>query len=473
MKFNKVSSLEKKYSKYVTVFFEDKIEICECLSQENKEFVKKIIEKENFTGKKDEVLSFSIFENKEILDLIYLGAGKEDEFCKSEYRKTLYKGLSNLKGEVLISSDEEKLSNGELLAEVTFHINYRFEKYKEKKDDKYLELDFFSEKELDLNEIYWLSEATNLAKDLVNEQAEIMTPEKLSQIAMEKGVEAGLEVEILDEIKAKELGMEAFLAVGRASVNRPHLIIMRHMGDSTSDYVHGLVGKGLTYDTGGLSLKPTDSMINMKDDMGGSAAVIGAMIAIGQNKLKKNVVAVVAACENSIGSKAYRPGDIVGTMAGKYIEVINTDAEGRLTLVDAMTYIIRKEKVSEVVDVATLTGAIVVALGTAATGVFTNRDEMYTKISKASENWEEKYWHMPIFSEHRKAIKSDIACVKNSAGRWGGSSTAAAFLEEFCENTPWMHLDIAGTALLESNGDYDKKGATGVGVKTLYNYIKG
>lgn len=473
MKFRKVASLDKKYDKYVTVFFEDKFEICSCLSEGNKEFVKKIVEKECFAGKKDEVLSFTIFENNEIVDLIYLGAGKKEEFSRNEYRKTLYKGLKDLKGEVLISSEEENLADGELLSEVTSHINYRFEKYKEKKEEKYLDLTFFSEKEADFYEVFSLNRATNLAKDLVNEQAEIMTPKKLAEIAQEKGTEAGLEVEILDEFKAKELGMEAFLAVGRASINRPCVIVMRHMGDKTSDYTYGLVGKGLTYDTGGLSLKPSDSMLNMKDDMGGSAAVIGAMIAIGKNKLKKNVIAVVAACENSIGSKAYRPGDIVGTMAGKYIEVINTDAEGRLTLVDAMTYIIRGEKVSEIVDVATLTGGIMVALGTAATGVFTNREEMYAKLAKASENWEEKYWHLPIFPEYRKMIKSDIACVKNSAGRWASAPTAAAFLEEFCENTPWMHLDIAGTALSESNGEYNKKGATGVAVKTLYSYIKG
>ena len=220
-------------------------------------------------------------------------------------------------------------------------------------------------------------------------------------------------------------------------------------------------------------MKPTSSMLDMKTDMGGAATVIGTMCALAKMKIKKNVTAVVAACENAIGSNAYRPGDIIGSMNGKTIEVTNTDAEGRLTLADALTYIIRKENVDEVIDAATLTGAIMVALGDNVTGVFSNSDVNYKKLETAGKYWGEKYWQMPIFEEYKDIIKSDVADLKNSAGRLAGSITAAKFLEEFVEDKPWMHLDIAGTAFSEKNGKYFKKGATGQVVRTLYSYIKG
>lgn len=480
MKFKIVNKMSKKYSKYVSIFFEGKMEVCEHTSTNGKELIEKLREKEKFNCKKGQVLPVTYLQDGELTELVFAGAGEQENFNRGEYRKTLYNLLKDMKGEISFYSPSEELADPELLAEVVAHINYDFDKYKEKKQDKKdkdtglsVDLLLLEGKKISISEIENLMKATDIAKDLVNEQAEIMTPKKLAELAEEYGEKYGFEVEILDEKKAKKLGMEAFLMVGRASVNRPYVIVMRYFGDKESKYTYGLVGKGLTYDTGGLSLKPTDSMINMKDDMGGSATVIGAMCAIAKNKLKKNVIAVVAACENSMGGDAYRPGDIVPTMAGKYIEIINTDAEGRLTLADAMTYIVKKEKVSEIVDVATLTGAVVVALGNAATGVFTNKKEMFQKLDKASERWEEIYWQLPLLPEYKKSIKSEIASLKNSGGRWGGACSAASFLEEFCEGLPWMHLDIAGTAFFDAPGFYYKKGATGVGVKTLYSYIKG
>lgn len=318
-----------------------------------------------------------------------------------------------------------------------------------------------------------LGKIINIVRDLINEPACVITPEKLAEEAEKLGKEFGFEVEIMDEKEAEKLGMKAFLAVGRASINRPKVIVMRYNGDSESEKRIGLVGKGLTYDTGGLSLKPTSSMLDMKTDMGGAATVIGTMCTLGKMKIRRNVTAVVAACENAIGSNAYRPGDIIGSMNGKTIEITNTDAEGRLTLADALTYIIRKENVDEVIDAATLTGAIMVALGDNVTGVFSNSDENYKKLEAAGKYWGEKYWQMPIFEEYRDIIKSDVADLKNSAGRLAGSITAAKFLEEFIEEKPWMHLDIAGTAFSEKNGKYFKKGATGQVVRTLYSYIKG
>lgn len=478
MGFKVSNKMNKKFSKYISIFFQDEFEICEHISGTGKELIEKLVEKNDFKCRKGEILPVTYLENGEIIDIIYAGAGKKEDFTKKDYRETLYNVLKELKGDISIWSPSSELADAELLAEVAAHINYDFDKYREKKAEdkknrKELNVELYSEEKKSLAEIDALIKATDICKDLVNEQAEILTPKKLAELAEGYGEKFGFEVEILDEKKAKKLGMEAFLSVARASINKPYVIVMRYAGDKDSDYTYGLVGKGLTYDTGGLSLKPTDSMFNMKDDMGGSATVIGAMCAIAKNKLKKNVIAVVAACENAMGNNAYRPGDIIPSMSGKYIEIVNTDAEGRLTLADAMTYIVTKEKVSEIVDVATLTGAIVVALGSAATGVFTNRKEMFEKLDRASENWFEVYWQMPLLPEYKKAVKSDVASLKNSGGRWGGACSAASFLEEFCEGLPWMHIDIAGTAYLDAPSFYYKKGATGVGVKTLYSYIKG
>ncbi|MGL4393344.1 MAG: leucyl aminopeptidase [Fusobacteriaceae bacterium] len=476
MNFNSISEMKKKYSLYVTAFFEGKVEnFCGDVSDEAKLLLEKLVKEQNFTGKKDQVFKASYLnDSNEIVNVMYIGAGKEENFCREDYRDNLYKALANYDKDVCFYSPEKTLNDLELVAEVTNNISYSFDKYREEKDKKAkIQMDFFSQEKIDDTEIKNILSSLDLAKDLINEQANIITPKALAEAAKKFGEEFGFDVEILDEAQAEKFGMHAFLSVGRASINRPYFIVARYFGNKSDKFVHGLVGKGITYDTGGLSLKPADSMIDMKDDMSGAATVLATISALAKNKVKKNVVAVVAACENSIGHNAYRPGDIVGSMNGKYIEVLNTDAEGRLTLADAVTYITRVEKVSEIIDVATLTGAIRIALGTAATGAFTNNKEMFLKLDSASKKWNENFWQMPIYKEYHKQIKSDIASVKNTGGRNAGSCSAAAFIESFVENNmPWMHLDIAATALMESDSGFHKKGATGVAIKSLYTYIK-
>jgi len=292
-------------------------------------------------------------------------------------------------------------------------------------------------------------------------------------IVVELGKQFGFQAEIMDEKKIQKLGMNAYLGVARAAHHRPYLIVMRYKGDEKSKYTHGLVGKGLTYDTGGLSLKPTASMLTMRCDMGGAGTMMGVMCAVAKMKVKKNVTCVIAACENSIGPNAYRPGDILTAMNGKTIEITNTDAEGRLTLADALTYIVRKEKVDEIIDAATLTGAVMVALGEDVTGVFTNNDEMAKEIISASNNWNEYFWQMPMFDIFKKNFKSPYADMQNSGSRWGGSTNAAKFLEEFIDDTKWTHLDIAGTAWASgANPYYSQKGATGQVFRTVFSYLK-
>ena len=421
-----------------------------------------------------EKISMTLVNKKKVIEFIIIGLGEKKKLDAKNTRQYLFDGLKNITGKVLFSFDNKDLDNIDILAEVVEHINYKFDKYFSKKKEEFLEVSYLTDKKVPkLIEGYELAKISNIVKDLVNEQAEVLNPKELADRATKLGKKFGFDVEILDEKKAQKLGMNAYLSVARAAYHRPYVIVMRYKGNAKSKYTFGLVGKGLTYDTGGLSLKPTDSMLTMRCDMGGAATMIGAMCSVAKMKLKKNVTCVVAACENSIGPNAYRPGDILTAMNGKTIEVTNTDAEGRLTLADALTYIVRKEKVNEVIDAATLTGAIMVALGEDVTGVFTNDDKMARKVIDASENWNEYFWQMPMFDLYKKNLKSSYADMQNTGVRWGGSTNAAKFLEEFVDNTKWVHLDIAGTAWASgANPYYSQKGATGQVFRTVYSYIK-
>jgi len=307
---------------------------------------------------------------------------------------------------------------------------------------------------------------------LVNEPANVLNPIELAQRAKIAGDTSGFEVEILEEDRIKELNMEAFIKVASASDNPPRLIVMRYRGDKDNEKnILGLVGKGVTYDSGGLSIKSSEEMLTMKCDMGGAASVIGAMSAISQLKLKVNVVGVIAACENMISGSSYRPGDIIKSMAGKTIAIGSTDAEGRLTIIDAMNYIIEKEKATKIIDIATLTGSSIKALGRVATAVVSNNDDFYEELYKASFKAGEKIWRLPIFKEYKELIKSDIADLTNSSGD-PGVITAALFIGEFVQNKPWIHMDIAGTSWSNESVGYLSKGGTGIGVRTLYYLIK-
>ena len=266
--------------------------------------------------------------------------------------------------------------------------------------------------------------------------------------------------------------MEDFLSVAKGSVNRPKLIVLRYKGNKNDEKTYGLIGKGLCYDSGGYSIKPTSSMLEMKSDMGGSATVIAAMALIAKNKLKVNVTAVIAACENMIDGNAYKPGDIISTMDGAFIEVDNTDAEGRLTLADAVTYSIEEEKVSQIIELSTLTGAVIVALGDDITGVITKYDDIYEDLKKASKDTLDEIWQLPYHEEYMSLLKSDVADMKNSGGRAGGSITAGLFVTKFAKDTPIAHLDIAGSAWSENGDVLHTKGGTGNSVLMLYKYFE-
>lgn len=465
-----ISNIEKNYDKKLILVIEGEKSFYENMLKSEKELVEKLMKKNGFNGRKGEILTIEFLKKNNLISIDVLGFGKKEEITDNLFRETLFKYLSDKKGNILITTNRRELNRINILCEIIGTINYSFDKFKEKKSEK-IDIEFFDVEQPDISEALILNEATDVTRNLVDLPANIINPITLAERTVELGKEFGFEVEILDDNKIQELGMNLLYSVGKASVTKPRLIVMRYFGDGNSKNIIGLVGKGLTYDTGGLCIKPADSMMNMKDDMTGGATVIGAMCAIAKNKLKKNVVAVVAACENAINGNSYRPGDIIRSMNGKYVEIINTDAEGRLALADAITYIVRNEKVSEVIDVATLTGAMMVALGTFITGVFSNKDKNYSLLEKSCNKHGERIWRMPLNEEFAENLKSDVADLKHMGARWGGAISAAKFLEIFAERTPWTHMDIAGTAYNNSSKWY-KKGASGVHVRGLYEYCK-
>jgi leucyl aminopeptidase len=323
-----------------------------------------------------------------------------------------------------------------------------------------------------------LGESQNFTRSLVNEPGNKLTPTILGQRAAEMASEVGLGWEVHSTEKLRELKMGAFWSVAQGSAEPPALIVLRYEPEGvTAGPVLGLVGKGITFDSGGISIKPSDKMEEMKTDMAGGAAMLGAMRAIALLKPKVRVIAVVCAAENMPSGTAQKPGDVQTAMPfsadkpGKTIEIINTDAEGRLVLADGLTYA-RQLGATHLIDAATLTGACVVALGHVNAGAFSNDDETWARFDAALTISGEKFWRLPLGEEYAEMIKSDIGDIKNTGGRWGGAITAAEFLKVFVEETPWIHLDIAGLAWAEDSKPWIAKGPSGVGVRSVLEWVR-
>ncbi len=322
------------------------------------------------------------------------------------------------------------------------------------------------------NEARIIGESQNFTRDLVNEPSNRMTPTILADRAQKMCGEVGLKCEVYGADKIKEMKMGAFWSVAQGSDEPPALIVMTYEpAGAPAKPVLGLVGKGITFDTGGISIKPADGMEKMKYDMAGGATMIGAMRAIALLKPKVKVIGIVCATENMPSGKAQKPGDVQIAMSGKSIEIINTDAEGRLVLADGLHYA-RQLGCTHLVDAATLTGAVVVALGFANAGIFANDDDMYNRFHVANAKAGEKMWRLPLDDEYKDQIRSSIADIMNSGGRWGGAVTAAMFLKEFAEDTPWIHLDIAGTAWMEDQKPWIAKGPSGIALRSLVEFVK-
>ncbi len=323
------------------------------------------------------------------------------------------------------------------------------------------------------NEAQIIGESQNFTRDLVNEPSNRMTPTMMAERAKKMCAEVGLKCEVFGPDKIKEMKMGAFWSVAQGSDEPPALIVMKYEPAGAPEKpVIGLVGKGITFDTGGISIKPADGMEKMKYDMAGGATMIGAMRAIALLKPKIKVIGIVCATENMPSGKAQKPGDVQIAMSGKSIEVINTDAEGRLVLADGLHYA-KQLGCTHLVDAATLTGAVVVALGYNNAGIFANDDDMYCRIHNANVKAGEKMWRLPLDDEYKEQIRSNIADMMNTGGRWGGAITAAMFLKEFAEDTPWIHLDIAGTAWMEDQKPWIAKGPSGIALRSLVEFVKG
>ncbi len=378
-------------------------------------------------------------------------------------------------------------ARAQALAEGALLADYRFDRYREPPKDapaRVASLALSFERARDVAAARpgaargaILAESQNLARDLSNEPANALPPAALAEAALRLGREAGLRVKVFDVPELERRGMRALLAVGGGSSNPPRLIVIEHR----SPRARGkrarrggtlcLVGKGITFDSGGISIKPAAGMEEMKHDMSGAAAVMGALRACALLKIPRHVVGVIAAAENLPSGTAYRPGDVVTAMSGRTIEVLNTDAEGRVVLADALHYARTEFEPVAIVDLATLTGACKVSLGALASGLFSNHEKLSLHVRRAGEATAERVWPMPLWEGHRKLIRSDVADLKNTGGRDAGASTAAAFLAAFVGDTPWAHLDIAGTGYTGNAGPTQRKGATGVGVRLLVEML--
>ncbi len=422
---------------------------------------------ETFTGKKGE--TFVIHTQKEFPStyIMALGLGQEEKADSNSIREAVSKAVRKcieLKAKSVafdIPSDVEAVVLGVSI------VNYHFDKYKTKKEHRISEIYLSESVSGDLERAKTVAESMKLTRNLANEPAAFATPSKLAEIA--QGFE-GLQTVVYDEAKIREMGMGAYLAVAQGSVQPPKFIHMKYIPENPKKRI-AIIGKGLCFDSGGLDIKPASSMLNMKDDMSGSACVLGVMKAVAKLRPDVEVHGIIAACENMPSGSSYKPGDIVTAKNGKTIEVDNTDAEGRLTLADALCYACELE-VDEVVDIATLTGACMVALGSAASGIMGNDDEFVNRIIEIGKKSGEKFWALPMWQEYRDNMNSDVADMKNTGTRYGGASAAGMFLKEFVtDKVKWAHLDVAGTAFLDKPQCGFSKGATGVGVRTLLNYI--
>lgn len=413
---------------------------------------------------------------------ILLGLGEKDKLDKENFQKSIYslakKALKLQLTELSFEKENIDLANADFISQIIEAVSlasYNFDYYKEEKSSRIEHINF--PEDLDdensnaIEEQLTILDSQAFARNLVNLRSNDIYPESLAQATKER-LTRGVEVKIYDEKQIKDLGLTAYLEVGKGSDNPPRFIVMEYLNGDKDQKPLVFVGKGITYDSGGYSIKSSDGMKTMNADMGGAGTVIGALDAISSNELKVNVVGIIAACENSISGRSYKPGDVIRARNGLTIEVDNTDAEGRITLADAVNYGVTEYDPEFIIDLATLTGACLVALAETYTGAVTNDQETFEKVLAAANEADEKIWQLPNDDTIRKYNESEVADVKNSGGRLGGTITAGQFIENFIEEKPWVHLDIAGTAYLSKSQGLYEKGATGVHVKTLYNLAK-
>ena len=427
------------------------------------------VDEDKFEGKFGETYLLPTYGNEVYRKVLVLGLGKKSEFTPDKMReaaaKAIKKAMQIEAKTVAFALDGVEFDYSEQFTMGVLIADYAFDKYKSEKKDKKVKEFYVQANPDNVRKAEKIAAAMSFARNLANEPAQFATPSELAAIACD----LGLETKIYNREECEHMGMGAFLAVAKGSSQEPKFIHMKYSVENPKKRI-AIIGKGITFDSGGLDIKPPSSMLTMKDDMSAAACVLGVMSVIREFNPQVEVHGIIAACENMPGCSAYKPGDILTAKNGKTIEVDNTDAEGRLTLADALCYACELG-VDEVIDLATLTGACMVALGTAAAGIMGNDDEFVSKLIDTAKRSGERYWKLPLWEDYFESLKSDIADMKNTGSRWGGASIAGCFLEKFVKDVKWAHIDIAGTAFLDKPQNEFIKGATGAGVRTLLNYI--
>ena len=421
----------------------------------------------------------------------FVGLGKEKELSFDKLKHAFGRVFTEIKAAKLteaavyldsfVTDKVDHLDAAHAFSEAFTLSTYEFAGYKQKSNEPekkieqltvYCEAADEEEVRASLEVGYIFGKGTNSARTLVNTPGNLLKASDMAEYARELGKKYNFEVEILDKQEIEKLGMGALLAVNQGSVEPPKMIVLKYQGKEEWTDTIGLVGKGITFDTGGYSIKTKAGIVGMKTDMGGAAAVLGAMEIIGELKPEQNVVAVIPSTDNMISGGAFKPDDVITSMSGKTIEVLNTDAEGRLVLADAISYA-KHHGAEYLVDVATLTGGVITALGLHTTGAMTNNEALYEQVLEASIEAGEQMWQLPLFESEKERVRSSkIADLNNSPGREGHAIVAGAFIGEFAEDTPWVHLDIAGTAVTEKAHDLGPAGATGVMTRTLALFVE-
>lgn len=436
----------------------------------------------DFQGKEGETALIYMDKQKE-RRLLLLGCGKQSEVTSESIRRAVASvaKLGQQKGWTSINFICPKqegfhtaITEGLALSNYSFN-ELKHDSLKDNKPSYFQKLCLIGPDKKKIDEckrVLQIANAVNFARDLINGNADDVTPQKLAETARELSrAYPTLKPTILGKKEISKAGLGLLMAVNRASFRDPALIIIEYRGNPKSKERTALIGKGITYDTGGLILKPKGGMETMKDDMSGAAAVLGTLKAVAALKLPVNIVGVIPSTENSIGPASYKPGDVYKSFSGKTVEIADTDAEGRLVLADAISYVQDQYKPTQIIDLATLTGGIIIALGEHVTGLFSNNDKLAKALTEAGEVTFERVWRMPLYTEYKEALKSSIADLKNAADRKASSINGALFIQEFVNKIPWAHLDIAGTAYLSAPRHYHPTPATGVGVRLLVEFF--
>jgi leucyl aminopeptidase len=451
------------------------------------DLVRRAAASERFTGKNGTVLDIVAPAGLKLPRLVVVGTGKDSDLKRKDVVKLGGIAMGKVPAVAAEATIFAEFASGALKGDQVVDLvlgarlrAYTFDRYKTKRKDddnrpKKVEVDFACGNPAAAEKAWanasGLADGVVLARDLVNEPANVLYPAEFARRASSLS-KLGVNVEVLDVAAMKKLGMGALLGVGQGSVHESKVVVMRWNGGKRGSAPVAFIGKGVCFDTGGISIKPAAGMEDMKGDMAGAACVVGLMHALAARKAKVNAVGAIGLVENMPDGKAQRPGDIVTTMSGQTIEIINTDAEGRLVLADVLHYVNRRFKPRFMINLATLTGAIIVALGQEYAGMFSNDDKLSERLNKAGDATAERVWRMPLGPEYDKMIDSKFADMKNTGGRWGGAITAAQLLQRFVDKTPWAHLDIAGTGMGSPQTEINKSWASGWGVRLLDRLVE-